>query len=102
MKRALALTVALSACTPMQWVHDSASADQFGRDQEECRQAAWREASARYWFHHPMGPQIAPGHVMWNTGSLVDPYGRQMVEEHRLAQFCMEAKGYRLEPAPRQ
>jgi hypothetical protein len=24
-----------------------------------------------------------------------------MVEEHRLAQFCMEAKGYRLEPVPK-
>jgi hypothetical protein len=98
MKRIAAAAVLVSACTPMQWVHDKATPDQFSRDQEECKQAAWREASARYWFHQPMAPVIAPGGVVWNTGSLVDPYGRQMVEEHRLAQFCMEAKGYRLEP----
>jgi hypothetical protein len=102
MRLALPVVLLVSACTPMQWVHDSATPDQYGRDAEECRQMAWREASARYWFHQPVAPIIAPGHVMWNSGSLVDPYGRQMVEENRLAQFCMEAKGYRLEPAPKQ
>jgi hypothetical protein len=101
-KRAALLAVLFSACTPLQWVHDSASADQFGRDQEECRQAAWREASSRYWFHRSMGPIIAPGQVLWNHGAMIDPYGYQMLEENRLAQFCMEAKGYRLEEAPRR
>jgi hypothetical protein len=101
MKHLAAAAVLLSACAPMQWVHDRATPDQFARDQDECRHAAWREASARYWFHRPMGPVIAPGHVLWNHGAMIDPYGHQMLEENRLAQFCMEAKGYRLEPAPK-
>ena len=33
---------------------------------------------------------------------MVDPYGYQMLEENRLTQFCMEAKGYVLVPAPKQ
>jgi hypothetical protein len=32
----------------------------------------------------------------------VDPYGYQMLEENRLTQFCMQAKGYVLVPVPRQ
>jgi len=31
-----------------------------------------------------------------------DPYGHQLMEESRLAHFCMESKGYRLVPAPKQ
>ena len=29
---------------------------------------------------------------------MVDPYGYQLMEENRLAQFCMESKGYKLVP----
>jgi hypothetical protein len=32
---------------------------------------------------------------------MADPYGHQLMEENRLAQFCMESKGYQLVPAPK-
>lgn len=103
----LLLTAGLGACTPMQWVKEGVSAEDFGRDQQECRQLAWREASARYWFYQPMSPMFIAdprggGFVVWPSSSVVDPYGYQMMEENRLSQFCMESKGYRLEPAPKQ
>jgi hypothetical protein len=104
---ALAFCALLAACTPMQWVKQDAAGEQVGRDEAECRQAAWREASARYWFHQPLGPVFVPhpaggGFFAWPTGAMVDPYGHQMLEENRLTQFCMESKGYRLTPAPKQ
>lgn len=99
----LALAIALCACTPLQWVKRDASPEQFSRDQQECRQLAWREASARYWFYQPMGPIVAPGAgVIYPTGSVVDPYGHQMLEESRLTQFCLESRGYRLVPAAKK
>ena len=33
---------------------------------------------------------------------LYDPYGHQLWKRNRLAHFCMEWKGYRLVPAPKQ
>ena len=92
----------LAACTPMHWVKADASAEQLRGDEQECQQAAWREANARYYFYQPMGPVFSPGTgMMLPSGSVVDPYGYQMLEESRLTQFCMEAKGYRLEPLPK-
>lgn len=103
---AVALTALLGACTSMQWAKPEASGEQIARDEQECRQAAWREASARYWFHQPFAPVFVPhprggGFFAWPTGALVDPYGNQLLEESRLTQFCMESKGYRLQPAPK-
>src|SRR5262245_3114938 len=109
MKRLALLTLAacLPACAPMQWVKEGVSSEDFRRDQQECQQLAWREASARYWLYQPMGPVFVAdprggGAMVWPSGAVVDPYGYQMLEENRLAQFCMESKGYRLEPAPKQ
>ena len=105
---AAALSAAvLAACAPMQWAKPGFSAEQFKADAQGCQEAAWREANARYWFYQPMGPVFVGqprggGSMIWPSGSVVDPYGYQMVEENRLAQFCMESKGYRLEPAPKQ
>jgi hypothetical protein len=38
------------------------------------------------------------GVFVWPSGSVVDPYGYQLADEQRLAQFCMEARGYDLVP----
>jgi hypothetical protein len=40
------------------------------------------------------------GLLVWPTTPMVDPYGHQMMEESRLAQYCMESKGYRLQSVP--
>jgi hypothetical protein len=43
------------------------------------------------------------GAMIWPSGTYVDPFGYQIMEENRLTQFCMEAKGYSLERAqPKQ
>jgi len=108
MRRFATLALALaSGCTPMQWQKQDVSAEQLRADEQECRQSAWREASWRSWHYRTMlGPVFTRdasgrGFFMWPSTPLVDPYGHQLMEENRLAQFCMEAKGYRLVPAPK-
>jgi len=99
---AVAFATALSACTPMEWVKPDAAAEQIRSDEQACRLAAAREASYNgYWYQHRMQPVIVgPGQVIWPSGAFVDPYGQQFLEENRLAQFCMESKGYQLQPVP--
>lgn len=107
MRRFAAFAFVLACgCTPMQWQKADASPEQFQADEQHCRQAAWQEASLRSWHYQSMlGPAVARDpsgrpFTVWPTTPLVDPYGYQLVEENRLAQFCMEAKGYQLVPAP--
>jgi len=94
---------ALAACTPVQWVKPDAPAEQVRSDEQACRQAAWREAQLQsYLYQYQYQPiVVAPGQVIWPSGALVDPYGNQMLAESRLAQFCMESKGYQLVPVPK-
>ena len=100
----IAGAVWLGGCAPMQWAKPDASAEQVRADEEECFQASVREARARTWT--PVaGPVFTPGatgsgSIVLPSGSVVDPYARQMQEEHRLSQVCMEAKGYKLVPSP--
>jgi hypothetical protein len=94
----ISLALALGACTPMQWVRGDVSPEQLRRDQAECQQAAQREASARYGLYRPVEPVFVggpSGAFAWSGGSVVDPYVYQMLEEYRLADSCMEARGYR-------
>ncbi|HEX6154413.1 MAG TPA: hypothetical protein VFZ54_00215 [Burkholderiales bacterium] len=93
----------LAACTPMQWVKPDASAEQIRMDEQACRQAAWREAQFQsFLYQHQFQPMVvAPGQVIWPSGAMVDPYGHQLLYENRLADFCMESKGYQLVPVPK-
>lgn len=97
-----AFTFALAACAPMHWSKPDAATEQIARDQEECRNLAWREANVRGALYSPVAPVFARdsmgrGAMIWPSGAVVDPFGYQIIEENRLAQFCMEAKGYTLE-----
>lgn len=99
------LVAALAACTPMQWAKPDAPLEQISRDEKECRDLAWREANIRGPLYHPVAPVFARdamgrGAMIWPSGAYVDPFGHQIVEENRLAQFCMEARGYNLERMP--
>jgi hypothetical protein len=105
MRRTACLTVCvlLGACTPMQWVKPDTAMDQIGRDDKECRNLAWREANTRPYYYNAMTPvftrdAMGRGMFIWNNGAVVDPFAYQMLEENRLHQFCMEAKGYSLVP----
>ncbi len=97
----------LGACTPLAWVKPDAPPEQVVYDEQACRQAAAREASYHsYQYHHRMQPVVVgPGQVVFPRG-FADPYAEQFLHESRLAQFCMESKGYQLKevtihPSPR-
>ncbi len=108
MRPIVILALALAACTPLRWAKQDAAAEQIGRDEQECRQIAWQKAStSRGSYYRPVDPVFAAdstgrGSFIWPSGSVVDPFGYQLLEEDRLAQFCMESKGYSLVPAPKQ
>jgi hypothetical protein len=96
------LAMLLAACTPMQWVKQDATAEQLAADSEHCQNEAWREASFRSWAFRPASPILlrdAAGRpfVAWQHSPFSDPFGDRFMEESRLANFCMRAKGYRLE-----
>lgn len=97
-----------SACTPLQWQKPDFTPEQARTDEQECQQAAWREASLRSWRYQSMvGPVFAQdpsgrGYFVWPSTAMVDPYGYQLMEENRLAQFCMESKGYQLVRVPKR
>lgn len=100
---ALLLVAGVAACTPMQWVKPDAPAEQVRSDQLACRQAAWREAQFQsFLYQYQFQPiVIAPGQVIWPSGAFADPYAHQFLAESRLADFCMESKGYQLVPVPK-
>ena len=104
---AVLLVVLAGACTPMQWQKADATEEQMLADERACQQHAWREAAVRSTqYQSAMGPVFigdgtGRGTIAWPSSAMVDPYGYQLVDEHRFAQLCMEAKGYRLVPVPR-
>ena len=106
MRSALFAFALLCGCTPMQWEKRDVSPEQFRADEDHCRQAAWREANIRTWQYQTLSPVFAQdpsgrGSFVWPSSPFVDPFGYQLIEENRLTQFCMEAKGYQLVPAPK-
>lgn len=101
------LLLVAPGCTPVQWVKSGMSAEEITRDAAECRREAWREASWRSWMHRPLGPTLvtdAAGRrfYAWPAAPFGDPFGDRFFEESRLTDFCMRAKGYRLEPVEKQ
>jgi hypothetical protein len=93
----------LAGCTPLQWVKEDGTAQQLEADHAQCRQEAWREAQWRAWAYRPLAPILVRDPTgrpfyAWHRGPFGDPFSDQLMEEARLAQFCMRARGYRLEP----
>ena len=86
----------------MQWFKADATREQLEQDFSQCRQDAWREARLRSWHYPPTGPltaQDAMGRrfVIWPNGPF-GSFGSPLLEEGRLADFCMRSKGYQLVP----
>jgi hypothetical protein len=99
---AFAALLVLAGCTPMQWVHQDATPEQFNQDLAQCRQDAWREAQWRSFMYRPFGPtymvdRFGRNHVL-SYSPFGGPFGDTFVEESRLTHFCMRAKGYDLAP----
>lgn len=74
------LTLFAGACATSQWVQEGVTAEQADRDQIDCQRWAGREATLRAEGFY--GPPYAV------------PHGYRMLDEARLADFCMRAKGY--------
>lgn len=106
MKRAAVpfVLATLLGCTPTQWTRSDFSPAQAEQDQLACEREAEREVSLRaVGFYGSLsqyyGPNYQPyGRNRWlgAPGPLFDfdPVGRRMLEEGRLADSCMRAKGY--------
>lgn len=87
----------------MQWVKPQASLEQLNQDRAQCQQEAWREARWRSFLYRPLGPTLLHDRfgrrfLGWPYSPLGDPFGDDFMEEARLADFCMRAKGYELAP----
>jgi hypothetical protein len=100
MRRAFAaLAVMLAACAPMEWYRPDVGAAQTEEDARQCADQAWRATSWNYLhYYSAFGPWVYRdpfGRSYW--GPYGTPYGDRFMEETRLADFCMQAKGYRLE-----
>ena len=100
-----AMTLALAACAPLQWMRSDATPEQATADEKACRQAAWQEANHRYLGYGPFSPWVYRdvfGRPLFYPpgGPFFDPYFDRYIEESRLSDFCMRAKGYELQPAP--
>jgi len=110
MKRLLtlvALFAAAGGCAPMEWVKADATPEQAAEDSKQCQDVAWREANLRwaryYGAYGPMQYQDSIGRrfLVWPWGPFSDPYGDRYLEESRLTNYCMRAKGYELRNAPK-
>jgi hypothetical protein len=105
MRPALVLLAAsgfAAGCTPVQWVKPDATPAQYQQDYAQCRNDAWREAYFRSWMYRPLSSfagldPLGRHYLFWPAGPFGDPYGDAFIEETRLADFCMRAKGYQLE-----
>jgi len=96
----MALALALWGCAGPQWVRQDASAEQADKDTVDCQRQAANEASLRAGgFYGPSyyGPYYSRRSITRpDTGW--DPYGYRHLDEARLTDLCMRAKGYQRAP----
>ena len=98
----LAVALATAACTPLAWVKADVEAEQVAADTRECHTHAWQEARWRAFVYQGMyGPvyyrdSLGRPSVAWQR-PFYDSSGDPFMEESRLLDFCMRAKGYSLE-----
>lgn len=103
MKRGLAcmsLAAALCSCAGPQWVRQDATPQQADKDTVECQRWAANEASLRPGgFYGPSyyGPYYSR-RAITRADTGWDPYGYRQLNEARLGDFCMRAKGYQRAP----
>ena len=94
-----ALVLAAAGCAPMKWIKPDATPEQLAADTQQCEQAAWSEANYYYMGYRPFGPWLYRGGPFFHpVGPFYDLYYDRTMEEQRLANFCMRAKGYELAP----
>jgi hypothetical protein len=102
---AAVLLALLAACAPMEWTRSDATPGQTAADMRACRDQAWRETSWSSLGYGAWGPPmfsdpfLGRRYLGWPYYSpFGDPFGDRFLEESRLTNFCMRAKGYDLAP----
>ena len=97
-----AAALLVAGCAQMDWVRPDATPEQVAADTQQCEQDAWREANYYSLGYRPFGPWLyrdALGQPFFHpVGPFYDPFYDNTMEEQRLANFCMRAKGYELTP----
>lgn len=87
----IAVAASLAGCAPMAYQKAGVTPTQATADEMDCRSMAAREAL-------PMGLWRPRG---WRRYPYFgDPMLNRMQEESSLADFCMRARGYHLQPLP--
>lgn len=84
--------LALAGCAPMAYQKAGVTPQQVTADEQECRSMAAREAWPMWAWPRPYGWRRYP--------YFGDPMLNRMQEESSLADFCMRARGYNLQPLP--
>ena len=97
----------LTACAQMAWIRPDATPEQAQQDLAHCEEEAWREASYRTWAYQSLTPVMTRDafgrpYFMPFGPFLRSAFDDRFFEEHRLAQFCMRAKGYALQRLERK
>jgi len=95
----LLLAALLGACSEPRWARQDASAEQADQDDVDCQRQAAREASLRAGGFY--GPSYyGPSRWLYGRSAVsrpdtgFDPYGYRTLDEARLTDLCMRAKGY--------
>jgi hypothetical protein len=98
--------VTLGGCTPMEWVRQGSGPEELRQDLGQCRQDAWREAQWRSFLYRPLGATTMVDRFgrrhFFPYSPFGGPFGDTFIEESRLADFCMRAKGYALVPIEKE
>ena len=101
------LVLAVAGCAPVEWVKADATPEQLAEDSKQCQDIAWRETQLRgSRYYGQIGPMaysdsLSGRFLVWPWGPFSDPYGDRYLEESRLANHCMRARGYELKNVPK-
>jgi hypothetical protein len=100
------LALATAACAPMEWVKADVTPEVRQKDAYECQRDAWRDARLRTWYYQPISPAVVqdPSGRRFISGPAYygDPFNDPLMEEARLTQGCMRARGYELVPVEKR
>ncbi len=93
------LALTLVGCgTPLVWFRPGTTVAEQRYDLQQCSQMAFREAQNNMWWRRSMYfDYYRPGPYYFYQSQRFDTDA--MLEESRLQDFCMRARGYRLVPA---
>lgn len=101
-RTSLLLLVVLAACSPTtEWVRPGTSLEQRQKDERECQDIANWQALDESDKSRPIYPPYRNTQFMeagGEDGGIGTSYGRRGARMYELAEYCMQQRGYHLEP----